>query len=316
MTSPRLQREAERLGILDEGQFTPEIRRSALWSGDSRRIASGDTCGVVLEKLARLDPEDLSEAEEVQMGKRLQPVVARIFEDVHNVKLKELKLSLTHPRHVWMKSHFDYVSADGGYLVECKNYNAAYASAFSEEGEPDIRIPDAERAQCLHEACVYGVDFVWLAILFGGQRYRDYRLYFSPEDKEAWIKRLAEVWGNVQTNTIPPPATTDQARAIWPMDDSHSVTASKKIEHVCHMLGEWKASRKLLDDNIEAAQTAIMDFMGPRSSLIGIDGKMLATWKTDKPTKLLDKDLLQQTSPELYEVCMVEKMGARRFLLK
>lgn len=296
--------------------FDPNIRNAALWSGDSRRIAAGDACGVVLEKLGRTEPEDISGAEEVQMGKRLQPIVARIFEDVHDVRLKDMTDDAgTHPAYPWLRSHFDYVKDDYSYLVECKNYNDNYAKFFSDEGE-EIRIPAADRAQCLHEAIVYGVEFVWLAVLFGGQRYRDYRLYFSTEEKEAWIKRLAEVWGNVQTNTIPPPSTPDQAREVWPQDDGNTIVANKKIEHLCVLIADWKKARKTLDDNIDAAQAAVMDFMGSRASLVGIDGKVLATWKTSKSTHGFSAEMFKSAMPEMYDRFCVEKMGARRFLVK
>jgi predicted phage-related endonuclease len=296
--------------------FTPEIRNASIWSGDSRRIAKGDACAVVLEKLGRVVPEDISDREEVQMGHRMQPVVARIFEEVHNERLKDLDIAMTHPQHEWMRSHFDYVSEDGKYLVECKNYNANMAQYYSDPEEYPVRVPPADYAQCLHEACVYGTEIVWLAVLFGGQRYRDFRLTFTPEEKEEWIKKLAEVWGNIKTNTIPQPSTPEQAREVWPQDNSHTIVASKAIEQLCYDLAQKKQVAKKLDEEIDIKQSAIMAYMNDHAALVDITGKTLATWKTSKSSKRFSAELFKTNMPDLYEKFVVEQIGSRRFLVK
>jgi len=299
----------------DQSDFTPEIRNAALWSGDSRKIARGDTAGVVLEKLGRLEIPDLSGEEHVQMGHKMQPVVAKIFEEQHGAYLREADYPLTHPKHSFIKSHFDYISDGGDYLVECKNYNAGSIQYYSDPDEP-VRVSEGDYAQCLHEATVHQVDTVYLAILFGGQRYRDFKLTFTDDEKEDWIKKLAEVWGMVQTNTIPDPSTPDQARDVWPVDDGHTIVASKDIEFYCSTLKGWKEQAKGIEAKIEELQTQIMNHMGTRSELRAVDGKTLATWKTAKGSKRFDPKLFQQAMPDLYNQFVVETIGSRRFLVK
>ncbi len=294
--------------------FEPSIRNAAIWSGDSRRIASGNATGVVLEKLGRTVPDDLSGEEHVQMGHVIEPVVARIFEDRHGVSLKPYgDTALTHPTQAWLRSHFDYEGP--GYLVECKNYDANYARQFSEADEP-VRIPNADYAQCLHEALVHGTDTVWLAVLFGGQRYREYKLEFTADDKEKWLKRLAEVWGNIQTSTIPPAATPDQARDIWPQDDSHTIVASKQAEFLCEKLSRLSAQHKENEKALDAMKTELMNYIGSRSILVSVDGRTLATWKTSKGSKRFSAELLKSSMPDLYEKFTVDASGSRRFLVK
>ena len=295
--------------------FDPEIRNAAIWSGDSRRIAKGDAAGVVLEKLGRTEHENLDDEESVQMGKMLEPVVARIFEETHNCRLKHIDGALTHRKHAWLRSHFDYEAEDRSYLVETKNYHHHAAQYFSEMGDP-VRVPDADRAQCLHEAIVHGVSTVYLAVLFGGQRYRDFRFDFAPEEKEAWIERLAEVWANVQTSTMPPPATAAQAREMWPQDNGHSIVANKQIEFLCLQLAQYKEQAKGMDNFIDEATAAIQGFMGDRAELVAVDGKTLATWKTAKSSRRFSADLLKTSMPDIYEKFITEQTGSRRFLIK
>jgi len=295
--------------------FDPVIRNAALWSGDSRRIATGDATGVVLEKMGRTEADAIDDEESVRMGHMLEPVVARIFEETHGCRLKRFDTSLTHRKHSWLRSHFDYEAEDRSYLVECKNYHAMAAQYFSEQGDP-VRVPDAERAQCLHEAIVHGTSTVYLAVLFGGQRYRDFRFDFTAEEKEAWIQRLAEVWGNVQSGTMPPPTTPAQAREMWPQDDGHSIVASKQLEMACLQLAQYKAQGKHIDETIDSLTAAVQGFMGDRAELVAVDGKTLATWKTAKSSRCFSAELLKASMPDLYEKYTVEMTGSRRFLIK
>ena len=48
--------------------FTPETRNSAIWSGDSRKVANGKANDVILTKLGIMPIPDLSDIEAVQMG--------------------------------------------------------------------------------------------------------------------------------------------------------------------------------------------------------------------------------------------------------
>jgi len=55
--------------------FSPETRNSAIWSGDSRRVAQGKANEVILTKLGMLEIPDLSDVESVQMGHVMEPVI-------------------------------------------------------------------------------------------------------------------------------------------------------------------------------------------------------------------------------------------------
>ena len=48
--------------------FSPAIRNASMWSGDSRKIANGKANEVILTKQGKMEIEDLSDKEFVQMG--------------------------------------------------------------------------------------------------------------------------------------------------------------------------------------------------------------------------------------------------------
>ena len=211
----------------DQADFAPEIRRSAIWSGDSRKVANGKMVDVILEKQGKKELKDLSGVEAVQMGHVMQPTIGKLAQDRLKMELKDADYSITHSKHTWFKSHFDFISADGGVLVEAKNYNAAVRSKF----DPDTnRIPDADYAQLVHEAACHNVNRIFLAVLFGGQEFHTFEFTISDQEKDDLIQKMATVWGHCQAGTLPPAETIEQTKIIYPSSSTAVVTATQQVE--------------------------------------------------------------------------------------
>jgi hypothetical protein len=113
----------------NRNDFEPGVRNSAWWSGDSRMAANGRAVDAILDQ-ARKEAPDLSDVEAVQMGHVMQPVIGRLFQDKHKIELKEADYALTHPKHDWMRSHFDFISADGTCLLKLKTITLEFAIAM------------------------------------------------------------------------------------------------------------------------------------------------------------------------------------------
>ena len=92
----------------DRDDFAPEIRNAAWWASDSRMAANGRGNDAVLQKLGVMERPDLSEVEAVQMGHVMQPVIGQLASAKLGIELKEADYALTHPKEVWLKSHFAY----------------------------------------------------------------------------------------------------------------------------------------------------------------------------------------------------------------
>lgn len=297
----------------NQDDFLPEVRASAWWSGDSRKAANGRAADAILEKLGKKQAPDLSGVEAVQMGKVMEPTIARLFQDKHKIELKDADYALSHPVEGWMRSHFDYISADGRTLVECKNYNAGVMSKFDEETN---MVPAPDMAQLIHEAACHNVESAYLAVLFGGQAFRTYHFTITDQMKEDLIKQMARYWGYVATQTMPEPDSLESCKIIYPTDNSESVTATGAVERACSVLAEYKAKIKQLEDEAESIELAVRSFMGANANLVTVDGKTLATWKTAKSSMKFDAKLFQSAMPDIYERFVVETSGSRRFLLK
>jgi len=294
--------------------FSPSTRNSAIWSGDSRKVANGRANEVILTKQGIIEIEDLSEIEAVQMGHVLEPVIGRLAQAKLGVELVKIEESLTHAKHPWFKSHFDFAGKQGGksFLVEAKNYNASVRSKFDVSGIA----PAADMAQLVHEAAVFNVDIVYLAVLFGGQEFLLIPFTITDEQKEDLIKQMAVIWGHVQAQTTLPPEDLEQVKLLYPVSTEQVKTASASVEQACLALAQIKANIKALEAQEEAYDTLVRGYMADKDTLTTIDGKVLATWKSAKPSVKFDAKLFQEAMPDIYKQFMREMPGSRRFLLK
>jgi predicted phage-related endonuclease len=296
--------------------FSPETRNSAIWSGDSRRVAMGKANEVILTKQGKLEIPDLSGIEAVQMGHVMEPVIGRLAQAKLGVELTKIEESLTHPKEAWLKSHFDFVGTENGQtiLVECKNYGIHQRNRFDDSVNT---IPDADFAQLVHETAVYGNTRIYLAVLFGGQEFVMFPYDISDEQKNELIQKMAKVWGCVQAGTTFPAEDLSEMKLLYPKDIEGSIrTASESVEQACQALRTIKDEIKLLEDRADLIQAKIAGFMEQASSLQTVDGRTLATWKMSKGSQKFDTKLFEQSMPDLYKKYLIQTAGSRRFLLK
>ena len=297
----------------DRDDFLPEVRNSAWWASDTRMVMNGKAVEVIMQKQGKIDPPDLSQVEAVQMGHVMQPIIGRLAQDRLNMELKDADYPLTHPDHSWLRSHFDFISADGRVLVEAKNYNINARNKFDADTN---RIPPADYAQILHEATVHRVDRVILAVLFGGQEFQTFDFTFSEEEKQNLIKDMAVYWGHVKADTLPEPQSLEATKLIYPNDNGQSMVASQALETAIQQLKQIKGQIKAYEEQSDILETAIRGTMQNYGDIVSVSGETLVTWRSAKVSKRFSSDLFKQSMPEVYEQFVVEMPGSRRFLVK
>ena len=297
----------------DRADFAPEIRNKSWWSGDSRRAVTGHAVDVILEKQGKKEVADLSKVEAVQMGHVMQPVIGRLFQDRHQIELKDADYVITHPKHDWMRSHFDFISADGRVLVEAKNYNAGVRNQFDADTN---RIPNADFAQLIHECACHSIDRIFLAVLFGGSEFVTFEFTISDSQKDELIQKMAVFWAHCQTMTVPDPQTIEQTKLVYPTANAGSVVATQNIEMAVAQLKQYKSSIKALEEQMEGLEVAIRNVMQDKDEIVSVSGETLVTWRNSKSSKRFSSDLFKQAMPDIYEKFVIEQPGSRRFLVK
>lgn len=297
----------------DRSDFEPAVRNSAWWASDSRQAVNGKAIEVIMQKQGKLEAPDLSGIEAVQMGHVMQPIIGQLAQERLGIELKDADYMLTHPNHSWLRSHFDFISADGSTLVEAKNYNAGARSKFDVD---DLRIPPADYVQIVHEAAVHNVDRVVLAVLFGGQEFQTFDFTITEAMKDEVIKQMAVFWGHVNAQTLPEPETIEQTKLLYPIENGLRMLANQQIEQGVMALKEIKEVIKQYEDKADQIEAKLRAIMGDNSELVTVDGRTLISWKNSKPSKRFSADLFKSAMPDIYEQFVVEQAGSRRFLVK
>ena len=294
--------------------FSPAVRTSAIWSGDARKLAEGRAVEFYLTKIGEREIEDISDKEPVQWGLHLQDTIGRVAGDRMGLRLKAADYSLQHPKHEWMRSHFDFISEDGTHLVEVKNYSAGSRSKFGDNGSQEV--PEADFAQCLHEATVHRVEKVTLAVLFGGQELCLYPLSFTDASKDVLIQQEADLWARIQTKEPPDPQSADDARALYRQDDGSSKIAPDVLAASVERLRGVKAAIKRLETEEDTIIKNICLYMKDASVLKSSDGRQLVTWKKAADSNRFDVTKFKEQMPKVYEQYLTVSPGSRRLLVK
>ena len=243
----------------------------------------------------------------------MQPVLGKLAQDRLQMELKDADYALSHPTESWLRSHFDFISADGTTLVEGKNYNAMVRNKFDAETN---RVPQADYIQCLHEATVHNVDRVILAVLFGGQEFVTFDFTFTQDQKLDFIKQMSVFWAHVVSGTVPEAQSVDDAKLAYPQSVDGIVIANQSLETRVSDLKQLKAKIKELETIGDEWETEIRNALGDRSELRTFDGNTLVTWKSSKASMKFSADLFKTAMPDIYSKFVVEQMGSRRFLIK
>lgn len=294
--------------------FSTEARRSGWWATDSRRAVSGKLLEVIMEKKGLKEPDDLSDIEAVRMGKALEETIGKIFEDETGIGIRHFTEARIHSRETWLKSHTDFLTSDGG-LLEVKNFHANAINSYSEPDAPP-RLPEADYIQCIHEATVFNVPHVYFAVLFGGQRFRWWKLEFTEDQKTEFVKQAAEWWGLQAASDLPTAETVSQTKIKYPVDNGDIIVASKQVEQLVAAHKNIHGQIEELENHLARAEVALKNYIADKAELVDVTGKTLVTWKTTKATKSFDAKAFEAAYPDVYKQFMREKPGYRVFRVK
>jgi hypothetical protein len=294
--------------------FSPEVRNKALWSNDARRFVEGRGGEVYAEKIGAKGQDDLSQVEAVQMGLVMQEPIMREYARRNQIEFKDADYALYHPKHSYLASHFDYISADGRTLYEVKNLGIHQRKKYGDNGTDQVDL--GYRVQCLHEATVHQIESVVLVVCFGGQEIVGYPQTFSADLQDIHAREMAEFWGRIQARTFDPETMGDAAKLVYRQDNGSNLIATQSLEQACQVLKVLKEQIKALEGQEHDLVSKIQGYMMESSQLVSVDGNVLATWKASKASKKFNAELFKSSMPDIYEKFVTEQPGSRRFLLK
>ena len=285
-----------------------EYRRSGIGGSDSSVIMGVNPWKSLfdlwMEKTGEF-VQDIS-SERMYWGNVLEDVVAKEFMIRRGKKVRRKNAILQHPEYEWMLGNLDRVVIGEKALLECKT-----TSAFNNWDE----VPDYYYAQVQHYMAVTGYEKAYLAVLIGGQEYKDFVIPRNQPYIDGLIEAEKEFWQMVQDKTPPELDGSESCTKIinqkYPGGNVEEVDLPMDAFQLVNEYDESKEAEKEAKKRKDAASNKLKDMLGNHEKGRIYDRKI--TWSSFSKV-VVDTDKLK-LEPELYEKYTKEQ-NQRRFTIK
>jgi putative phage-type endonuclease len=226
------------------------------------------------EKKGLTEPAPLTGA--MEWGHRLEPAVAQKFADAHpevGVRVAHSYQSVNRP---WQLANPDRLLASkrGRSLLEVKTVHLYSAHAWGPDGTDEI--PVHYRCQVLWYLDVLGFDVGYVAVLIGGNDYREYKIVYNEAEVLAMRAEAQEFMASLDADERPDidtsTATYQTIRELNPEIDGFDVEVPPDA---ADMYVELCRAERELKRNKQGVTSVILDAMGT-AKYACVDGERVA----------------------------------------
>jgi predicted phage-related endonuclease len=262
---------------------------------------------VVMRRLEPTErqPETLAQ----RLGHELEPIVARIIEEIEGVRLRNRSETIWHPRGLPLFCHLDRKVE--GERASCEIKTTAWGADWGEPGD-ERAVPAGVRAQVAAQLACTGYEYSLVGVLIGGGDPRVYRVERNPELIAAIEEAVAEAWGFVERGEVPPPDGSDSSRAWlrkrYPHEEELELVATAEQRLLLDELRAADDESKTAAKRLELLEQRVMAAMGEASVLIAPEGRI--TWRTETP-RADYRAIAEQLAGEEFERLVAEQKAGR-----
>lgn len=290
---------------------TPDGDREA-WLDQRRKGVGGSDVAAIMglspyrgayevwaEKSGLIEAPDISDKPAVIWGNILEPVVGDHYAENHpDREVRRLNAVCQSIERPWAQASLDYEVKDpelGWGVLEIKT------AGQRSEGKWDDGVPLFYQTQVAHYLSVTGRAFADVAVLIGGQDYREYRIMRDEDDIRAVESAVDEFWQLVQAGEEPPvDGSPGEAEALLKRhqtsDDEVWVCDDMPREVADYIY--YKETADAAKARLEKASNALKQLIGDRKGIKCPD--YTVTWPRGTK-KTFDKKRFMDEQPDLYE---------------
>ena len=289
-------------------------RRSGLGGTDAAAIMGlsrfKTPVQVCLDKWGEL-PEQ-PDNDRMRYGRMQEPVIRQWYADTTGRSVTVPEGVVRHGKYPFILGSFDGLT-DDGRLLEIKT-----AQRGDEWGEPGTdEIPDAYMCQVQHYMMITGLPVADVVVSIAGTMPLIYEVPADREIHELFIDRECSFWNDhVLKHVLPDCQTADDVAFRFRKSLAKSIQATPEIVTTINELCQVREAAKRIKEQEEKLKLSIMGIMGECDTLVGLNGKPLATWKSDKASARFDADAFKAAHADLYAQFLKTGESSRRFLLK
>lgn len=290
---------------------TPDGDREA-WLDQRRKGVGGSDVAAIMglspyrgayevwaEKSGLIEAPDISDKPAVVWGNILEPVVGDHYAENHpDREVRRLNAVCQSIERPWAQASLDYEVKDpelGWGVLEIKT------AGQRSEGKWDDGVPLFYQTQVAHYLSVTGRAFADVAVLIGGQDYREYRIMRDEDDIRAVESAVDEFWQRVQTGDEPPvDGSPGEAEALL----KRHQTSDGEVWDCGDMPREvadyiyYKETADAAKERLEKAGNALKRLIGDHKGIKCPD--YIVTWPRGT-RKTFDSKRFMADHPDLYE---------------
>jgi len=184
----------------------------------------------------------------------------------------------------WIGGHPDELALNSDEDIVVVEAKTAGAHARADWGDPEdgeAGVPRQYVLQVRWYMMVWDAAAAYIAVLIGGQDYREYRIERSEDEEDLMMLAASKFWHEHVLPQIPPPLSeADKAEAVEPLPEAGIVSANAEAETLVHEYVEAKAHSDKAKANSDLAAERLKDWIAGN---LGVKGPgYLATYKPDK----------------------------------
>lgn len=250
-----------------------------------------------LEKTGQVEVTS-AQSEAAYWGNTLEEVVAEEFSKRTGKKVRKRNQVFEHPKYPFLRANIDRDVVGENAVLECKTANQFLANEWD-----DDEIPIQYICQVQHYMNVLNLDYVYIAVLIGGQKFVWKKMDRDQELIDMITDRLVEFWTENVEKGIEPAidgskATSDFLTQRYLDTEGNQTELNGKFDENIEDLVRLKSNRKILDEDITLLENELKQALGKAEATIGITPNNIVSWKKTQ-SKRIDKKKLTEKYPDI-----------------
>lgn len=264
---------------------------------------------VYLDKTGKIEAKPETEA--MMFGRKLEGFVADEFAERHpEWRVERVDAILGHPKYPWALANIDrlLIGPDGEEAVlEIKT-----TSSFRQDEFQEHKLPDYITLQLMWYLGITGIKRGFVAVLIGGQAYREYEVRYDQELFGMLLEIAEGFWTLVENETPPAPdgseASAELLNRMYPEGTDTSIDLPPESMGLVEQYAKAKDEEKSAGLRKTEAENRLKAMLGENER--GYAGFQEIQWKTVRSQRL-DTKALRSEEPEIYGRFLKESVFRR-----
>lgn len=246
------------------------------------------------------------------LGTELETAIAKLYTAQTGMPLERNTEQFVHSGGI-LRTHIDFArdparaSLPGLFeigLVEAKTARSKRGWGEHVYPEPTIAIPRHYWIQVQHQMAVVGSPFVDVAVLFGHEDFRIYRIDRDVEFIESLVDDMEEWWNLYVVTETPPPVDGTEGSARWlretyPRSLVDAIPATADHAVLVRELSTLREAKDALARADEIMVQQLKDIIGNHEGMTG--GNFTIRWKSQRDYKKVEWERVASVYREILE---------------